>query len=142
LGLAIVAVLGLGFGLLFSAVNVFFRDFGQVVDILTIVIPWSVPMIYPWTAVQEAAGNGLGLQLYLANPLATSTLLFQRAFWWPADPHRAAAPDGTPLFPDGRHAFPDHLTLRGLASLLVALVLLGIAQLAFARLQRRFAQEL
>ena len=42
-------------------------------------------MIYPWTAVQEAAGNGLGLQIYLANPLATATLLFQRAFWWPSD---------------------------------------------------------
>lgn len=142
LGFAVVAVLGMAFGLLFSAVNVFFRDFGQVVDILNIVIPWTVPMIYPWTAVQEATGTGLGLQIYLANPLATATLLFQRAFWWPSNPHRVTAPDGTPLFPDGRHAFPDHLTVRGLASLLAALVLLGVAQLVFARLQRRFAQEL
>jgi ABC-2 type transport system permease protein len=142
LGFAVVAVLGMAFGMLFSAVNVFFRDFGQVVDILNIVIPWTVPMIYPWTAVQDAAGTGFGLQIYLANPLATATLLFQRAFWWPSDPHRVTAQDGTPLFPDGRHAFPAHLTVRGLASLFVALVLLGVAQLVFARLQRRFAQEL
>lgn len=139
LGFAIVAVLGMAFGLLFAAVNVFFRDFGQVVDILTIVIPWTVPMIYPWTAVQQA---GTGLSVYLANPLATATLLFQRAFWWPSDPHRVTAPDGTPLFPDGGHAFPGHLTVRGLASLLAALVLLGAAQFVFMRLQRRFAQEL
>jgi ABC-2 type transport system permease protein len=142
LGFAIVAVLGMALGLLFAAVNVFFRDFGQVVDILSIVIPWTAPMIYPWTAVQEAAGNGLGLQIYLANPLATATLLFQRAFWWPADPHKVKLPDGTPLFPDGRHAFPGHLTVRGLVGLLTAVVLLGLAQLVFFRLQRRFAQEL
>ena len=142
LGFAIVAVLGMAFGLLFAAVNVFFRDFGQVVDILTIVIPWTAPMIYPWTSVRTALGDGLGLQLYLANPLTTATLLFQRAFWWPSDPHRVTAPDGTPLFPDGGHAFPGHLTVRGLAALLAAVVLLGLAQLAFARLQRRFAQEL
>lgn len=132
LGLAIVVVLALAFGLLFAAINVFFRDFGQVVDILAIVIPWTTPMIYRWTAVRDATSD-LGLQIYLANPLVTAVSLFQRAFWWPAT--------GRPFRP-GDHAFPDHLTVRGLASLGVAVVLLGIGQLVFRRLQWRFAQEL
>jgi ABC-2 type transport system permease protein len=132
LALAIVIVLAMALGLLFSAVNVFFRDFGQVVDILVIVIPWSTPMIYRWTAVKRSASD-LGLQIYLANPLGTAVSLFQRAFWWPATGRR---------FRPGDSAFPDHLTERGLVSLGGALVLLGVGQLVFRRLQRRFAQEL
>jgi ABC-2 type transport system permease protein len=135
LALLIVIVLATAFGLLFAAVNVFFRDFGQVVDILSIVIPWTAPMIYPWTAVRAATGDGGLLQLYLANPLTTAVSLFHRAFWWsgvdgPARP-------GGPVSP-----FPDHLTERGLGTLAAAAVLLALSWGAFTRLQRRFAQEL
>jgi ABC-2 type transport system permease protein len=143
LAFAIVAVFGLAFGMLFAAVNVFFRDFGQVVDILAIVIPWSVPMIYPWTAVRDATGEGWLLDLYLGNPLATAVSLFQRAFWWPGADRTFTGPNhDVPAFPNGQPAFPDHLTERGLIALLAATVLLSLAQLVFSRLQRRFAQEL
>jgi ABC-2 type transport system permease protein len=142
LAFGIVATLAMAFGLLFGAVNVFFRDFGQVVDIINIVVPWSVPMIYPWTTVQEATHGGWLLQTYLANPLTSAVLLFERAFWWPANDQALTLPNGAPALPGGRLAFPYHLTTRGLVSLLAALVLLAVAQLVFARLQRRFAQEL
>ncbi|MGH3382571.1 MAG: ABC transporter permease [Actinoallomurus sp.] len=142
LAFAIVATLAVAFGLLFASVNVFFRDFGQVVDIINIVVPWSVPMIYPWTTVQEATHGGWLLQAYLANPLTSAVLLFERAFWWPTNGHAATLPNGAPALPGGLLAFPYHLTTRGLASLLAALVLLAVAQFVFARLQRRFAQEL
>jgi ABC-2 type transport system permease protein len=142
LAFAIVATLATAFGLLFAAVNVFFRDFGQVVDIINIVVPWSVPMIYPWTTVQQATHGSWLLQAYLANPLTSAVLLFERAFWWPTMDHAATLPNGAPALPGGLPAFPYHLTVRGLASLAAALVLLGLAQFAFARLQRRFAQEL
>ncbi|MDN3357991.1 ABC transporter permease [Actinomadura sp. DC4] len=142
LAFGIVATLAMAFGLLFAAVNVFFRDFGQVVDIINIVVPWSVPMIYPWTTVQEATQGGWLLQAYLANPLTSAVLLFERAFWWPTNDQALTLPNGAPALPGGRLAFPYHLTTRGLASLLGALVLLAVAQLVFARLQRRFAQEL
>ena len=132
LGLAIVIVLALALGLLFSAVNVFFRDFGQVVDILALVIPWTTPMIYRWTAVKMSAST-LGLQIYLANPLAIAVSLFQRAFWWPTT--------GRPFRP-GDQRFPDHLTTRGLVALAAAIVLLAIGQTVFRRVQWRFAQEL
>ncbi|MFL6054701.1 MAG: ABC transporter permease, partial [Actinoallomurus sp.] len=131
LGLAIVIVLALALGLLFAAVNVFFRDFGQVVDILALVIPWSTPMIYRWTAVKTSA-SALGLQVYLANPLAIAVSLFQRACWWPTT--------GRP-FRQGDQRFPDHLTTRGLVALTAASVLLVIGQAVFRRVQWRFAQE-
>jgi ABC-2 type transport system permease protein len=142
LAFGIVATLAMAFGLLFGAVNVFFRDFGQVVDIINIVVPWSVPMIYPWTTVQEATHGGWLLQAYLANPLTNAVLLFERAFWWPTNDQALTLPNGAPALPGGRLAFPYHLTTRGLVSLLSALVLLAVAQVVFARLQRRFAQEL
>jgi ABC-2 type transport system permease protein len=142
LAFAIVATLAMAFGLLFAAVNVFFRDFGQVVDIINIVVPWSVPMIYPWTTVQEATRGGWLLQLYLANPLTSAVLLFERAFWWPTNDQALTLPNGAPALPGGHLAFPYHLTVRGLAALLAGMVLLALAQWVFARLQRRFAQEL
>ncbi|MGH3322058.1 MAG: ABC transporter permease [Streptosporangiaceae bacterium] len=128
LGFAIVAALGMGVGLLFSACNVFFRDFEKIVDVLNIVIRWSAPMIYPFHLVYEALGGGWPLQVYLANPLVSSVSLFQRAFWFPTI--------------QGGHQFPPHLFLRGLAELGACLLLIGVAQVVFSRLETRFAEAL
>ncbi|MFC6880046.1 MULTISPECIES: ABC transporter permease [Actinomadura] len=127
LGFSLVAVLGIGLGLLCSALHVFYRDTDKVVDIATLFVTWSVPMIYPWHVVRDTA-PGWALDLYLANPLADAVLLFERAFWWPTT--------------DRTFAFPPHLTRDGLVSLALAAVLLGFGQYVFARLQRRFAEEL
>ncbi|HEU5161420.1 MAG TPA: ABC transporter permease [Streptosporangiaceae bacterium] len=127
LALAVIAVLGLALGLLCAAYNVFFRDFEQVIDILNIVIVWSVPMIYPWMVVRDAVPDW-ALDLYLASPLVTAVSLFQRAFWFPA----AARP----------FELPPHLFTNGVISLAGALLVLGLAQYVFSRKQRRFAEEL
>ena len=128
LGFAVVAVLVTGLGLLLSALNVYFRDFENIVDLLLLVVVWLSPVLYPWSFVREAIGSGWLMQLYLANPLTVAVQLFQRAFWAPAA-------DGTgQLIPD--------LYLRGVIALVVGLVVLGIGQLAFSRLEGRFAQEL
>ncbi|GAA4234899.1 ABC transporter permease [Actinomadura meridiana] len=127
LGFALVAVLGIGLGLICSALHVFYRDTAKAVDILTLFVTWSVPMIYPWTVVRDTA-PGWALDLYLANPLALGVLLFERAFWWPTT-------DGTP-------EFPVHLTRDALVMMVFAVLLLGAGQAVFARLQRRFAEEL
>lgn len=128
LGFAIIATFGMGIGLLFAALNVFFRDFEKIVDVVTIVTRWSAPMIYPWTLVRDAFNGGIGLQLYLANPLASGVSLFQRAFWFPTT--------------GGGFEFPPHLFARGLATLAGVTLLVGVAQLVFSRLEKRFAQEL
>jgi ABC-2 type transport system permease protein len=127
LGFTIIVVLGFGLGLLCAAVNVFFRDLEQVVDISMIVITWSVPMIYPWTHVQAHA-PGWVLDLYLANPLVSAVSLFQRAFWF----------SGT----GGDFAFPPHLYLNAGVSLAVSVLVSIAGHAAFSRMQTRFAQEL
>ena len=127
LGFAIIVALGFGLGLMCAAVNVFFRDLEQVVDISLVVITWSVPMIYPWTHVRDHA-PGWVLDVYLANPLVSAVSLFQRAFWLP----------GT----EGGFAFPPHLYARAGVSLAVGLLLIVVGRAAFGRMQKRFAQEL
>jgi ABC-2 type transport system permease protein len=140
LALAIIALLSTAVALLFSGINVYFRDFGQVVDILGLLIPWSVPMIYPWSVVRDYFGAGSPmLEVYLANPLAVAVSLFQRAFWWPTTDGPAHS---TELAVQHTLPFPEDLTYRGLYALAASLLLFGLAQFAFGRLQRRFAQEL
>ncbi|RKS71142.1 ABC-2 type transport system permease protein [Actinomadura pelletieri DSM 43383] len=126
-GFAIIAVLGLGLGLLCAAVNVFVRDLEQGVDIAMIVITWSAPMIYPWTHVREHA-PGWVLDVYLANPLVSAVSLFQRAFWFP----------GT----GGGFTFPPDLYVRAGVSMAVSILVFATGRAAFARMQKRFAQEL
>jgi ABC-2 type transport system permease protein len=127
LGFAIVAVLGMGLGLLVAALNVYYRDLEQGVDVLTILTTWSVPMIYPWLQVRDHA-PGWGLELYLANPLVTAVSLFHKAFWYPQTRHD--------------FEFPPNLWLYGFASLAGAFLVLWIGQRVFARLSPDFASEL
>ncbi|WP_245627821.1 ABC transporter permease [Actinomadura oligospora] len=127
LGFLIVATLGLGLGLACAALHVFYRDTDKVVDIATLVVTWSVPMIYPWHVVEDTAPHWAS-ELYLANPLAEAVLLFQRAFWWPTT--------------DGTFLFPPHLTRDAVAALAGSVLVLVVGQYVFARLQRRFAEEL
>jgi len=127
LGFSLVAVLGMGLALMCSALHVFYRDTDKVVDIATLFVTWSVPMIYPWHVVRDTS-PGWALDLYLANPLADAVLLFERAFWWPTT--------------DKTFVFPPHLTRDGLISLGFGLIVLVCGQLVFAHLQRRFAEEL
>ncbi|MGN6244214.1 MAG: ABC transporter permease [Motilibacteraceae bacterium] len=128
LALAITATTALGLGLLMAAVNVSFRDIENIVDLLLLVLTWASPVLYPWTAVRDALGDGALLQLYLANPLTIAVQLVQRAFW-ATDAERAAS-----LVP--------HLWERGLAALALGCGLLVLGQLVFSRLEGRFAQEL
>lgn len=132
LGFAIVGVLGTGLALLFSAANVLFRDFSNIVQTLTTFVHFSVPMIYPFSRVDDRFGADF-VGLYLANPLAEVVLLMQRCFWTTvtSDPVATAATD-----------LPADLFTRGFIHLMVALVLLGVAQLVFSRLEDKFPERL
>ncbi|GAB2885195.1 ABC transporter permease [Nocardioides pacificus] len=131
LGFTLVAILGTALGLLFSAANVFFRDFGNVVQVLTQFVTFSVPMIYPYSMVADRFGRFA--HYYLLNPIAEAVLLFQRGFWV-----------GTTEDPAATIAvhMPDHLFAIGLAHVAVALVLLAVAQLVFTRLENKIPERL
>ena len=57
LGFTLTALLGLSLGLVFSVANVFMRDFGKVAQTLTQFVTFSVPMMYPYTLVQDRFGE-------------------------------------------------------------------------------------
>jgi len=133
LGALIIMAFGLGLSLLFSAGNVFFRDFQNIVATFSIFIRWSTPTIYPFSklATSGLAGTWF-LSLYLANPISVAVLCFQRCFW---------APTVAPKY-QGPPSFPEHLLARGLVMLAVSLVFLAICQVVFSKFEAKFAERL
>ena len=131
LGFLLVAVLGTACALLFSVANVYFRDFSNVVSLLTMFITFSVPMMYPYSLVEQRFGPLA--PYYLINPLAEAVLLFQRCFWI-----------GTTDNPEAMIAtnMPDHLFEIGLAHIAAGLVVLVLAQLVFARFEKKIPERL
>jgi ABC-2 type transport system permease protein len=131
LSLSITLVLGTALSLIFSAANVFFRDVSNVAQILTNFVRFGVPMIYPYSLVAERFHGHT--EIYLINPIANAVLLMQRAFWV-----------GTTDNPDETIAthMPDFLFTRGVIALGISLVVLGVGQLIFSRLQNKIPERL
>ncbi len=127
-GFVVLAGCALGLGLIFGALNVVFRDFENVVDLILMIATWASPVIYTWTAVQAALGDGALWWLYQSNPLTTVVEIFHWTFWHPTTDGAVSLPDGMLLF-------------VGIA-VLVTSVILVIGQLVFRRIDGRFAQEL
>ncbi len=135
LSLAIVTVFGTALALLFSALNVFFKDFQNIVSTLTIFMHWIVPMIYPFAKLATstlAHTHAWIYYLYLADPLAPAVLLMQRAFWLPT--FESADQIG---FPD----LPHHYWLLGWVTLAGAFVALALCQMAFNRMENKIAER-
>lgn len=131
LALLIIMIMGTGLALLFSAANVFFRDVQSVVNILTNLVRFGVPMIYSYEMVDQRFGSAA--PYYLLNPIANAVLLFQRAFWvTTTDDPAATASTG----------MPEHLLLRGVVMVGVSLVVLAVGQLVFSRLENRIPERL
>ena len=124
--LAVLVVYATALALLLSAINVYLRDVGYLVEILLQVFFWASPIVYTWRLAAPQLGHAGLASLYLANPMTAVTLGFQRTFWVRGD----AQP------------FPAHLGTRLCIMLAIGLVLLWLAQRVFARLQANFAQEL
>jgi ABC-2 type transport system permease protein len=131
LSLAIIIVMGTAMALLFSAANVFFRDVSNVAQIMTNFVRFGVPMIYPYSLVAERFHGHT--ELYLANPIADAVLLLQRAFW--------VGTTDDPAATIASH-MPDHLFTRGVIALGISLVILGVGQLVFSRLQNKIPERL
>jgi len=129
--LALIMVLGTALALLFSAANVFFRDFSSAVTVLTNFVRFGVPMIYPYSLVQDRFGQFA--DYYLWNPIADAVLLFQRAFWvgTTSEPERLARTD-----------LPADLFFWGFLMLGVSVVVLVVAQLVFTRLENKIPERL
>jgi ABC-2 type transport system permease protein len=131
MAVVIISLLGTASALMFSAANVFFRDFGNVVNILNHLVRFGVPMIYPYSIVQDRFGAAA--KYYLFNPLSDAVLLMQRAFWIGTTDHPKAT---------AASDLPDNLMLIGIAMLGVSVVVLGLSQLVFSKLENRIPERL
>ena len=136
LALLIIAAIGLSGALLFSAANVFFRDFGNIVNVLTNFVRFGVPMMYPYAIVHDRFGRFA--EYYLLNPLADAVVLFQRAFWYPT----LTDADHARLRAEGTQIMPDHLITHGVLALLACLVILAFSQWVFTRLENKIPERL
>ncbi|MCZ2823772.1 MULTISPECIES: ABC transporter permease [unclassified Modestobacter] len=126
LALAVLLVYATAFALVLSAVNVYLRDVAYLVEISLTVLFWLSPVVYSWELVRSAIDDGFLQNLYLANPVTSAVLAMQRGLW-------VAGTD---------QPFPDALGARLLVMLGIGVVLLWLAQRAFARLEANFAQEI
>lgn len=127
LGLAIVAILATGLGMLFGAINVTFRDAQSFVEIITMISVWASPVMYSWTNVANVVPDWL-FTLYCLNPITVAVELFHLGLWVPLDPA-------------GGSTIPHLWMFAGIA-FVVSLVVLLLGQLVFRRLEGRFAQDL
>ncbi len=127
-GFILVALLATGLGLFFGALNVYFRDSENIVDLLLMVVTWASPVLYVWTMVRSTLGERFFF-FYQMNPMTIAIEIFHFAFWYPTT--------------SGTSELPPHLLVLWLpVGLLVAVVLLVLGQFTFRRLEGRFAQEL
>lgn len=131
LGFLLTAILGLGLGMLFGSVNVFFRDAENFVDLLLLVATWASPVLYSFAMVKDAFSDHPWLiTVYELNPITVAVQLFHYAFWVPVGG------------PDAMSQMPDSMVQTTVTGFLVALVVLLLGQTVFRRLEGRFAQEL
>ncbi len=138
LGLLIIMAFSMGMALIFSAVNVYYRDFQNIVNTITQFMHFLVPMMYPVHRIMKVEdSHPILYQIYMANPIADAVMLLQRFFWYPVAKQSAvgAAQERALLF-------PADLFQRGLITLAACLVLLWIGQRVFRRLEKKFPERL
>lgn len=128
-GLALLAVLALGAGLLLSAVNVLFRDVENVVDLLVMVLVWTSPVLYPWQQVADLVGDSWLLTAYQLNPLTVAVELVHRGTWATTSPENLSAT-------------PPGLAWHTLVAFAIGAVLVVVGRHVFRARSGRFAQEL
>ncbi|WP_434613517.1 ABC transporter permease [Arthrobacter sp. A5] len=130
---AMVSVLAVGLGLFFGAVNVYFRDSENLVDLLVMMVTWASPVLYLWSQVEHVLGRFFWV--YQLNPMTIAVQIFHWSFWTPTLNQTQAAAPAAALVPG---LIPFWLPVGAVISLLV----LVIGQITFSRLSTKFAQEL
>jgi ABC-2 type transport system permease protein len=124
----IVFPVAFGMSLIFSVLNVRFRDTQFIVEVGLILGFWLSPIIYPWTfAHQFLASLPFGAfwqQLYLLNPFGLVVMAAQQALWPPMGTEAGKA----------YQFFDSPFATRLWLAVLASWVFLYIAQRIFARM--------
>ncbi|MCL4314046.1 MAG: ABC transporter permease [Actinobacteria bacterium] len=141
LGLVVIMVFASALSIFLSAVNVFLRDVQHLVEVLLMVWFWGTPIVYPY---QEIASKLVNhhltwlLWIYLADPLTSVVLAFQRSIYGKISPKGLGnqvihiLPTAGPLW---------YVAVLG-ATLAVSCLLFIGALVVFGRIEGNFAEEL
>ncbi len=134
LGAAILITFALAMALIFSAVNVFFRDFQNIVQTIMQFMHFLVPMIYPFQRIYDMhERHPILYQIYNANPIAQAVMLLQRLFWYPLMNETEQKAEVH---------FPPDMYERGFITLALCVLLLWLAQKFFSRMENKFPERL
>ncbi|AJT41426.1 ABC transporter permease [Psychromicrobium lacuslunae] len=130
---AMLAILAVGLGLFFGAINVYFRDSENLVDLLIMMVTWLSPVLYLWSQVEHVLGPFFWI--YQLNPMTVAVEIFHNTFWHATLNAEQAASPAAQVVPG-----LDYFWLP--IGLGISLAVLFIGQFTFGRLSKKFAQEL
>ena len=124
----IVFPVAFGLSLIFSVLNVRFRDTQYIVEVGLVLSFWLSPVVYPWTAAHQffatlPLGNVIQ-QIYMANPFGLVVMAAQQALWPPI------SSQGGSVY----QFFDSPLSVRLWISVLASWIFLYFAQRIFARM--------
>ena len=124
----IVFPVSFGMSLIFSVLNVRFRDTQFIVEVGLLIGFWLSPIIYPWTFAHQFLASlpfgAIWQQLYLLNPFGLVVMAAQQALWPPITTEAGRA----------YQFFDSPFATRLWLSVLVSWIFLYIAQRIFARM--------
>ena len=117
-----------GLGLIFSVLNVRFRDTQFIVEVGLLLGFWLSPIVYPWTAAHAFLASlpfgAFWQQLYLANPFGLVAMAAQQALWPPINSNLGS----------NYQFFDSPFSTRLIISIIASWVFLFFAQRLFARM--------
>ena len=132
-GFAALTLFGIGLGLLLSALNVYFRDIGYLVDVALQVGFWLVPILYAYSMVESALTSQPGLlALYSANPALSAITAFRLSLW----------PSAWGDVGQAQLLSLDQTVIYLGMGAIVGIVLVWLGQRLFSRVSGNVAQEL
>ncbi len=141
MGLIILFAFASSLALMFSAFNVFYRDFQNIVGTILQFTNFLVPMMYPFSRIYGAAdSHPVIYHLYMANPIAEVVLLMQRFFWWELIPD--SQKNGDQIVGAPAVSFPPDLFERGAIMVVATVLLLFFSQAVFNKLQDKFPERI
>jgi ABC-2 type transport system permease protein len=134
-GVALISIFGIGLGMIFATINVFYRDAENLVEVISMCSTWLSPVLYSYRTMSEIAPHWL-YNIFMCSPISAAVELFHFAFAYDSG------------FTGDRWADPIHWTYASqfitytIIAFGISGFLLLIGQLLFRRFEGRFAQEL
>lgn len=131
ISLLIVTLFSVGLGLITSALNVFYRDVENIVDLFGSIVMWMSPVIYTWDLIANRLTN-FGLFIYMSNPLTTTVEIFHYIFWYPTINNASTF----------MYTLPPHFLQNIIVAFFLSCITLCLGSYIFKKLEGQFAQEL